>query len=242
MIQLYHGGPTGHSASVLIALEEKGAEKGLDYTSQEVDLARFENHSDALLALNPEGQVPVLVADGQPLTGTFHILLYLDEAFAEPALGGPNPPARYAVHKWGKYVETHIAPNLAIARWARLGGAGEEGGPALGLLPPERATLWRQALAGFSDEQVEAAQRALEKAAVRVAQDAADGSWLAGDVYSIADIAVYPHLAQFEALGIELPAAAADWLARVAARPAVNHAAGDMRIVATMGPELGRWG
>ncbi|KPL66906.1 hypothetical protein SZ64_01615 [Erythrobacter sp. SG61-1L] len=236
---MYHGGPTGHSASVLIALTEKG----LDYTSHELDLARFENHSDALLALNPEGQVPVLVADGQALTDTFHILLYLDEAFAEPALGGPNPQARYAVHKWGKYVETHIAPNLAIARWARLGGARKAGeGPRLDRLTPERSALWRKALAGFSDEQVEAAHKALEKAADRVAQDAADGGWLAGDAYSVADIAVYPHLAQFAALGIDLPEAAAEWLGRVAARPAVASAAGDMRIVATMGPELGRWG
>ncbi|HTN14134.1 MAG TPA: glutathione S-transferase family protein [Sphingomonadaceae bacterium] len=235
MIELYHGGPVGHSASVLIAL----AEKGLDYGSVELDLARCENHSDTLLELNPDGQVPVLMADGSALTGTFHILLFLDEAFPEPPLGGGDPPARYAVHKWGKYVETHIAPNLAIARWAQLGGAQ---GARPDRLPPERAALWRQAQAGFSEEQVADARKALEKAASRVAQDAEEGGWLAGGAYSIADIAVYPHLAQFAALGIALSASAQGWLERVAARSAVRDAAGEMQIVATMGPELGRWG
>ncbi len=235
MIELYHGGPVGHSASVLIAL----AEKGLDYGSVEFDLSRCENHSDALLELNPEGQVPVLVADGSALTGTFHILLYLDETFPEPPLGGGDPAARYAVHKWGKYVETHIAPNLAIARWAQLGGVADARPDRL---TPERAALWRQALAGYAEDQVADARKALEKAANRVAQDAAQGGWLAGGAYSIADIAAYPHLAQFAALGIALPAAAEDWLARVAVRRAVRDAAGEMRVVATMGPELGRWG
>ncbi|MCB5425040.1 glutathione S-transferase family protein [Altererythrobacter sp. CC-YST694] len=235
MIELYHGGPTGHSASALIAL----AEKGLDFTSHPIDLAGGENHSEAFLELNPEGQVPVLLADGRTLTGTFHILLYLDEAFPEPSLGGEGTQARYAVHKWGKYVETHIAPNLAIARWAQLGGVADARPERL---PPARAALWRQALAGFSQEQVAAARQALEKAAARVAQDAAATGWLAGAAYSMADIAAYPHLAQFHALGIALPAGAQDWLARVAERPAVREAAGDMPIVATMGPEPGRWG
>lgn len=239
MIELYHGGPTGHSASVLIAL----AEKGLDFTSRPIDLAGGENHSEAFLELNPEGQVPVLLADGSTLTGTFHILLYLDEASRAPSLGGENPQARYAVHKWGKYVETHIAPNLAIARWALMGGDRGAGAvPGLDRLPPERAALWRQALAGFSEDQVASACQALEKAAARVAQDAAATGWLAGADYSVADIAAYPHLAQFAALGIALPAGAQEWLARVAERPAVREAAGDMPLVATMGPELGRWG
>jgi len=233
MIELYHGGPTGHSASMLIAL----AEKGLDFTSRPIDLAGGENHSEAFLELNPEGQVPVLLADGSALTGTFHILLYLDEAFPAPPLGGENPQARYAVHKWGKYVETHIAPNLAIARWALMGGAADARPDGL---PPARAALWRQALVGFSEDQDSSARRALAKAAARVSHVSA--GWLAGAAYSVADIAAYPHLAQFAALGIALPAEAQDWLARVAERPAVRHAAGDMPLVATMGPELGRWG
>jgi glutathione S-transferase len=239
MIELHHGGPSGHSASMLIAL----AEKELDYVSHPIDLARFEHHGEALLALNPEGQVPVLVADGAPLTETFFTLLYLDESHPRPALGGADPGSRYAVQKWGKYVETHIAPNLAIVRWARFALPVDEGAKqALARLTPERRALWQRALDGFPEEEVNASRAALERAAGRVARDLESDPWLAGPVYSLADIAVYPHLAQFAALDVELPGSVEDWLGRVAARPAVRAVAGDMPMIATMGPETGRWG
>jgi len=239
MIELYHAGPAGHSAAVLIAL----AEKGLDFASHEVDLAGSCARDEALLGLNPSGQVPVLVADGKVLTESFFILLWLDETYPQPPLGGADPRARYQVQKWGKYVETHIAPNLAVFRWVQLAALPDEGlSGRIGRLPKERRDLWNSALAGFPDERVAAARAALEKAALRVAGDLEQAGWLAGADYSLADIAAYPHLAQFAALEIELPGIVRDWLERIAARGAVRQAAGDLKIVATMGPEAGRWG
>lgn len=239
MMELHHGGPAGHSASVLIAL----AEKALPCVSHPLDLARFEQHGDALLALNAAGQVPVLVADGRPLTETFHVLLYLDERYPDPPLSGTDPRARYAVLKWGKYVETHIAPNLAIVRWAQAPLAVDaEARARLGRLTPEREALWRRALNGFPDDTVEAARLALDRAVARMTRDLQDGDWLAGAFYSLADIAVYPHVAQFAAVGVELPVAVSDWLSRVADRQDVHEAAGAMPVIATMGPEPGRWG
>ena len=237
MIRLHHGGPVGHSASVLIAL----AEKGIDYESDFVDLSEFEEFDPAFLALNPAGQVPVLEADGRVLTETFLILLWLDESYPDPPLGGANPRARYAVHKWGKYLETHLAPNLAIVRWARRGGIAPDAAD-LARLPPERRALWQQAAAGFGEEQIERARAALDTALERMVPDLAEGGWLAGSDCTLADIALYPHVAQLDELGIGVPAPVADWLARVAARPAVRAAAGEMPVLATMGPETGRWG
>jgi len=236
VITLFHGGPSGHSASVLIAL----AEKGLEFEEHKVDLAAFGQLDPAFLALNPSGQVPVLEDRGHVLTETFFILLYLDEKYPRPPLGGADPKARYAVQKWGKYVETHVAPNLAIWRWAQKGGLAPEE-VDLARLPPERHALWQRAAAGFDAEYVERAHAALDKAAARIVPDLAQGGWLGGE-YTLADIALYPHVAQFGELGIALPVPVADWLERVAARPAVREAAGDMPVLATMGPEPGRWG
>ncbi|MBO9519849.1 MAG: glutathione S-transferase family protein [Porphyrobacter sp.] len=239
MLELYHGGPAGHSASVLITL----AEKGIEYVSHRLDIASFEQHGEAFRSLNPAGQVPVLVADGQPLTETFLILLYLDERYLGVPLGGADARDRYAVQKWGKYVETHIAPNLAIARWARFGTrVNDEIRKGLTRLPPERETLWRSALDGFSEEAVETARAALAKAASRLAEDLADGNWLAGADYTLADIAAYPHLTQFAALDIEVPGDVEGWLDRIAERPAVRAVGNQAQIAATMGPERGRWG
>lgn len=242
MIALHHGGPSGHSASLLIAL----AEKGLAYEDHRLDLGTFDQHAPDFLAVNPTGQVPVLQEDGRTLTETFFALLYLDERYPDPPLGGANPQARYTVQKWGKYVETHIAPNLAIVDWAMRGQAPEASARAgFERLPPERRALWEQALQGFSPEDVQAARAALAKAGDRIVEDLAGTGWLAGEGWSLADIIVFPHAARFGALGLAVPAAVADWLARVGQRPAVRQALGEQGLVAaaaTMGPERGRWG
>lgn len=242
MIELYHGGPTGHSASVLIGL----AEKGLGYEDRHVDLATFEQHRSAFLAVNPAGQVPVLRQEGRTLTEAFFILLYLDDHYPQPPLGGADPRERYAVQKWGKYVETHIAPNLAIVAWAALGGTpGPSARAGFASLTPERRALWERAAEGFSDAEVATARAALVKAIVRVDEDLGAGPWLAGQDYGIADIIVFPHVARLADLDIELPAAVSDWLERVAARPQVRDALGRNPAAAnvtTMAPERGRWG
>lgn len=241
MIALHHGGPSAHSAAVLIGL----AEKGIGYEDRAVDLARFEQHREDFLSINPAGQVPVLEHDGRTLTETFFILLYLDDIQPDPPLGGADAGARYAVQKWGKYVETHIAPNLAVLAWSVSGkvprGETEEG---LERLPPERRSLWREAADGFGAEEIAAARAALLKAGGRLAADLADRPWLAGADYTLADIVAYPHVARFERLGIAIPEAVADWLGRIAARPRVREALGETGLieVATMGPERGRWG
>ena len=135
MIRVHHGGPVGHSAAVLIAL----AEKGLAYGGQFVDLAEFEQLDPGFLALHPAGQVPVIEADGKVLSESFFMLLWLDEAYPEPPLGGADPRARYLVHKWGKYLETHVAPNLAIWRWAHTGRRGPDAVYGCGLVDVGRA-------------------------------------------------------------------------------------------------------
>jgi glutathione S-transferase len=242
MIALFHGGPDGYSAAALIAL----AEKGLAFESHELDLAGFAQHEPGFLAINPAGQVPVLRDGDRTLTESFFILLYLDERYPEPPLGGADPQARYTVQKWGKYVETHIAPNLAIVDWdmrGRVPGATERA--RLAALAPERQALWAQALNGFSADEVQAARGALARAAGRIAEDLAGQDWLAGADWSLADIIVFPHAARFASLGLAVPSALADWLARARQRPAVGQVlgtGGSVPGVATMGPERGRWG
>ena len=183
-MRLHHAEGSPHSASVRIAL----AEKGLKAEERTVDLRAFEQHGPEYLALHPAGQVPMLDDGGCRITETLHILLYLDEAYPRPALGGASPQTRYQVLKWGKYVETHIAPHLAILLWSRRDGAGPVPTPAgLAHLPPERRALWLAAAAGFSGEEIEAARLAIAKAADRLAVDLAAHAWLAGHDFASPD-------------------------------------------------------
>ncbi len=243
-MRLYHAEGSPHSAAVRIAL----AEKGLVAQERAIDLRAFEQHRPEYLAVNPAGQVPVLEDGRCGITETLHILLYLEETCPDPALGGASPQARYQVLKWGKYVETHIAPNLAILLWSRRDPDAERlMGANFVELPQERRALWQAAAAGFPEEEIEQARLAIARAADRLAADLmttdpARPAWLAGGSFSLADIAVYPHAARFAAAGIETPAPVADWLRRMAERPSVASDARRDPIIATMGPERARWG
>ena len=125
---------------------------------------------------------------------------YLNERFPDPPLGRTNPQARYHVQKRGKYVETHIAPHLAILRWAkRIPSITRD----FDRLTPERRALWEQAAAGFSADDVAASREALCRAASRIAGSRA-GAVAGGAGPQLADSAVFPHVEQFPALALEL--------------------------------------
>lgn len=238
-MRLHYAPGSPHAAAVRVALGEKHLEAEL----HKLDMVGFEQHSPEYLAINPHGTVPMLEDDGRKLFESALILEYLDDKYPRPSLAGGDPRQRYAARKWGKYVETHIAPNLAIARWAALHGKVPEAAMAgLGHLLPARRELWLRASKGFEPEQLAASTQALIAAGERLATDLADQTWLAGDAFTLADIAVYPHVAQFGALGLAVPRAVEGWLARVADRPSVQAIRADLFPVAVMGPEPGRWG
>jgi glutathione S-transferase len=239
MMLLHYAPGSAHSASVRIALAEKGLEPELN----KINLVHFEQHSAEFVALNRHGMVPVLEADGHRLLETFLILEYLEDTFPDPPLAGKDPRQRYIARKWGKYVETHIAPHLAIARWAALHGkVPEEAVARLSNLHTARCELWLRAKHGFDREQLAISTQALLTASNRLAADLAGNDWLAGDRFTLADVAVYPHVAQFGALGLPVPPAVEQWLPRVAARPSVEAISADLFPLAVMGPEPGRWG
>ena len=65
-LKYYHAEPAANSLKSMIPL----IEKGLPYQSIYVDLHKFEQHADWFVAINPEGQVPVLDHDGVIVTHT----------------------------------------------------------------------------------------------------------------------------------------------------------------------------
>jgi len=68
--------------SILVALEEAGAPFKLEVVAH----MRGDHKSPEYLALNPNGKVPVLVADGHPIAETSAILLYLAQVFPDAGL------------------------------------------------------------------------------------------------------------------------------------------------------------
>jgi glutathione S-transferase/GST-like protein len=254
-LALYHWEPTANSGELLIALNEKG----VAFTSHYVDVLAFEQHSPQFLALNPRGEVPVLIHDDEVLTETTLILEYIDAAFPQVPLVPEAPTERYHMRVWTKLANDSFAPALTLLGWHLRMARQLRGRDRVAIiagferLPPDRQAVWRTALAdAYTEDQLTRARQFLEVAARRLEEALATSEWLAGAAYSLADIALFPLAYALQSLLPEVAALAsrprvAQWLRRMQERPAVRSALAMGRSACpeemfAPGPELARWG
>lgn len=199
MIRVY-GWTTPNGFKIPIMLEEVG----LPYTVHRVDIGKGEQFAPDFLAVSPNNKIPAIVDEetGQTLFESGAILTYLADKTGR--LLACDGPARWAATEW--------------LHW-QIGGLG----PMLGQLgffavrSEEKAPL---AIARFTEE----GERLLGVLERRLAT----APYLAGDDYSIADIAAFTWTrATRTFLKVPLANAIADapatnrWLAAIEARPAV---------------------
>jgi GST-like protein len=255
MLELYHWEPTLNSAEPLILLMEKG----IDFTSRYVDLARLEQHAPSFLALNSRGQVPVLVHEGRVVTETSLMLLYIEAALGGPSLTPPTPAGYYKMHMWSKYLDEYFSPAITQLGWRERGAAAllaadtDQIHAGLDRLPPDRQAIWRAALQrGAADGEGDHARDGLMTRVERLEGALGKDPYLAGPDYSIADIIMFPAARALAALLPDLVSpggtpALVDWLGRVGERPAVRRALATARtdrpeLQFAPGPEMPRWG
>lgn len=157
------------------------------------------------LALNPAGEVPVLVEpDGTALSGSDAICEFLDEIHAEPALIGRSALERAEVRrlvawfdrKFNHEVTENLVGEKIMKRFLRLGE------------PNSQAIR-----AGHAN-----IRHHLDYVSYLIERR----KWLAGDSLTLADIAATAHLSAVDYVG-DVPwdgyEAAKDWYARVKSRP-----------------------
>lgn len=259
MLELYHWESNGACARVLITLKEKG----LSFTSRYTDVLAFEQHAPEILALNPSGELPVLVADGQAMFESSYICEFLEEAYPEPALMPCDPLERWEARVWQKNVDDYVAAAVSDLAWHAYGRPALEDrnrgrnsasiDEAVARIPsPERRQAWVEAVAGLSPERMDKSRGRMADLVARIEKDLGRAGWLAGTAYSLADIAVYPYVAYLPKLAPDLVSRGASpntvaWLDKIAARPAVKAAlamgkGADPFTVAAPGPEHVRWG
>jgi GST-like protein len=183
---------------VVILLEELA----LPYRLRYVDLFKGEQFSPDFLRLNPLGKVPVLLDArlNQPLAESGAILLWLAEQSGRflPTSG----EARYEVLQWLMVQMSAVGPMLGQFTHFSLLPAGSE--------PYARGryeTLAKRLYGQIND---------------RVAKH----GWLAGDDYSIADIATFPWGENVDRHGFDQQnfPALMQWRERINSRPAVQKA------------------
>ena len=198
MIDLYTW-PTPNGHKIHIMLEETG----LDYEVIPVDIGQGDQFDPEFLRISPNNKMPAIVdRDGPggepyPMFESGAILMYLAEKTGR--FMPQETAARYRVVQWLMFQMGHIGPMLGQAHHFRA-------------YAPEQIPY---AVERYTNE----ANRLYDVLDKRLGESA----WLAGDDYSIADIAVFPWLRSHERQGVDL----ADypnvkrWFDEIAARPAV---------------------
>lgn len=237
-LKYYHAEPLANSLKSMVPLREKG----LAYESVYVDLHKFEQHSDWFVAINPEGQVPVLDHDGVIITHTTVINEYLEDAFpdAQPADGPlrPRDPVGAArMRYWNKFVDEHVMNHVSMHGWHRMIRVitqGIEDGTFDQLMEriplPDQRKKWMTARSGFSEADLANATQKIDYALAKVEAQLEKTAWLAGDAYTLADINFYSHCgAMVERMFPDLNVAErfprlCAWRDKVTARPAVAEA------------------
>lgn len=200
MIDLYTWG-TPNGKKISIALEELG----LAYAVHPVNISTNEQFAPGFLKISPNNKIPAIVdhagPDGQPLAlfESGAILIYLAEKCGQ--LLAPAGAARYCALQWLMF---------------QMGGFGPMLGQAHHFLR-------------YAPEPVPYAQQRYHGETLRLygvlEQRLAASPFVAGDDYSIADIALYPWVARHEWHQVDLAqfGHVQRWFVQLGARPAVQR-------------------
>ena len=178
------------------------AEKGIELPSREISIPQREQKSEEFLAINPRGQTPALqLDDGTVISESISICRYLEGLHPEPAMFGTTPLEIAQVDMWLRRVEMILMIPVG-AVWVHT-------------------HAFTAAIPGRNTEYGEAARPRVEEA-YRFFDKSLDGhDFLAGDSYSIADIALLTTMDFSAFAGCPAPqdcAALMAWHARVSER------------------------
>ncbi|MDH3319024.1 MAG: glutathione S-transferase family protein [Betaproteobacteria bacterium] len=102
-----------------VGLEAVKAATGEDFKANLVKLHKGENKTPEYLAMNPNGQVPVLVADGKPLNQIVAVCDYIDRRFPKAGLLPAEPWARAQALSQLAWMNNTVHPTFT--RWFRTG-------------------------------------------------------------------------------------------------------------------------
>jgi glutathione S-transferase len=236
-VTLYHWWGSTCSRKVRTAL----AEKGVAWESVHIDLHQFENWEPWYVAIHPNGVVPAMDHDGRIIIESNAILEYIDETFEGPPLKPADTWERANMRVWLDKSEHVLHKNMHLIshnkhhahRWGEY--AHKHGMDELMKKVRSQPDLQRRHdeiinANGIPDDVVDfAAARVIDQMAL-IEKDLARGSWICGDSFSLADIAVLPFVDRFKANGYgeEISAAKrprlAEWFARIQERPGVKQA------------------
>ncbi|MFU2316512.1 GSH-dependent disulfide bond oxidoreductase [Rahnella sp. PCH160] len=202
MIDLYYAPtPNGHKISLFLE------ESGLQYRLHRMDISAGDQFKPEFLTISPNNKIPAIV-DSQPVDGGEPVNVFESGAILQ-----------YLAEKTGKFLSKELRERTATLEWLYWQVAGF--GPMLG--QNHHFTHYAPQPVPYAIERFLQETRRLYGVLNRQLEK---NAYIAGDHYSIADIATYPWVVAHERQRIDLAQypAIRNWFERVKARPATQKA------------------
>jgi glutathione S-transferase len=227
MLELYDNANSVCAQKVRVAL----AEKGLEWKRHGLTL-RGDQFDPRYMILNPNGVVPTLIHDGRVITESSVILYYLDEVFPAPALMPREPVERAKVRLVNKLIDEYVHNACVILTFGTAfrprfaGMTGQQIEESLARSPLKKRTEYKRdvALNGLDSKFAREAFESYDKLVSLIEE--AGGGWLAGNEFSLADIAAVPYVLRLDLLRMsrlwDARPGVASWYKRAMARPSVK--------------------
>ena len=229
-LHLYHAGVSNCSMRVRLTLEEKG----LPWTSHHLNIFKKEHITPEYFSINPNGLVPTLVHDGKVIIESDDIIEYLDINYPVPPLRPPKGPDLDAMNDWLhrataihlKAVKTHIYEKRVRGQMSQSAEQKEKY-EKLQTNPSLLEFHRKSNEQSFTQQELDEAKATLDKSFADLDKALEGQEWLAGDGFSLADIAWVPLYFTMDVLtgysfdGLNNVAA---WAKRIEARPSYTKA------------------
>ncbi len=195
MIKLYCFPRSGNSREVKIAL----AEKNISYEPIDVHANKEVKESPEFKKASPKGTVPAIIDGDIYLSEALEINKYLDKKWPNPSLLPPSEEEKRKLEEFVKKIDKQMVLNIGLLVIECL------------LKPkPEQREDFKE------KKRAEVTQGMKELDAMLEGKEYLFGS------YSLADIAITPHLAALPILGMQIPKELRNlsaWFERIKARP-----------------------
>jgi glutathione S-transferase len=204
MLELYHNDMSTCAQKVRFAL----AEKGVSWQSRHLDLRARDHQTPEYLRLNPNAVVPTIVHDGIVIIESTVINEYIDDAFPGPALRPPEAVRRARMRLWtkqldeGLHADTGVLSTSIAFRYQKLEKGADEVEALINSVPEpaKRERVRANIMDGVDSRYFKDSVRRFDRLLSAMERALQAGPWLAGDEFSLADIAYAPYLVRLDHL------------------------------------------
>ncbi|WP_163849086.1 glutathione S-transferase family protein [Pseudooceanicola aestuarii] len=204
MLELLNNPISTCSQKVRLTLHEKG----LSFTDTRIDFRAKEHLTPEYLAINPDGVVPSLLHDGQPVLDSSVIMEYLDEVYPDRSLTPADPLARAKMRKWLRFIEEVPTLAIRIPSFNQVFVRHRKDLSADDLKKDTEARTLRRTFYnemgrdGFSDARHAESLERLRETVTRMDAALAQNDWLCGSAPTLADFCVVPTIDRMRDLGL----------------------------------------